>query len=348
MTLSTSQPEEQISELLESFCFSEALAATEAAIAHGAMDARYAIVRALLAPVDSHDLALEQFPIGPPELQNDVLGCRIQLLTVASRYREALALAESSIASGQGSGLLSVTRGRLYAQVGRWDESLIQMQMAAQGAPGNRLIASALHASALLGGLPFGHVEVLGMADRQGEAREAAGAAVANQSEECNARVSYAWASSDLDLDGEAIEQVDLALTTNPRHSWALASKIDFLRFANRYRDARALAEDALRVRPNDPQLRVSYAWALSDLNQDDDATEQVDKALSTYPNYSRGLISRIDFLRLANRYENARTAATNALQLRPNDPGLRVAYARALSADLAETTRPSNKSTSR
>ena len=266
--------------------------------------------------IEEVDLALATNP-----RRSWALASKIGFLRFANRYKDARAVAEDALRLRPNDPQLRVSYAWALFDLDRYDEAIEEVDLA--------LATNPRHSWALAS-----KIDLLRNAGRHEGARAVAEDALRLRPNDPQLRVSYAWALSDLDLDDEAIEEVDLALATNPRHSRALASKIGFLRFIYRFEDAHAVAEDALRVRPNDPQIRVSKAWALSDLGRYDEAIEQVRLALITDPRHAVALASKIHLLRNANRYEDARTVATNALQLRSNDPQLRVAYAWALSAD--------------
>jgi tetratricopeptide (TPR) repeat protein len=140
--------------------------------------------------------------------------------------------------------------------------------------------------------------------------------------------VEHAWVSSDQDREDEAVTRVDGALAIDPRHSWALRSRMNFLQWARRFEEAEQAAAEAIERRPDDPDIHTAAAWVASDQDHYDEATARVDRALAIDPRHSWALRSRISILQAAPRFEEAEQAAAEAIERRPDDPDIHTAAA--------------------
>jgi len=134
-----------------------------------------------------------------------------------------------------------------------------------------------------------------------------------------------AWVFSDQDQYDQALAHVAGALAIDPRNSAALSSRISFLRRARRFAGAEEAAAEALRLRPDDPDMHTTAAWVFSDQDRDDEASARIAGALGIDPRNSWALSSRIDLLREARRFAEAEEAAAEALRLRPDDPDIHI-----------------------
>src|SRR5262249_3449350 len=105
--------------------------------------------------------------------------------------------------------------------------------------------------------------------------------------------------------------------------------RVAVLRAMRRYEDAERAATEAVERLPRDPRFHVLHGWVLSDVDRDDEAVADTERALAIDPRYAWALASRIDFLWYARRYEDAEQAATNALDQRADDPSIHVATGR-------------------
>jgi tetratricopeptide (TPR) repeat protein len=134
-----------------------------------------------------------------------------------------------------------------------------------------------------------------------------------------------AWTLSARDRYDDAVADADRALAIDPRDPWALASRIDFLRFARRFDDAEQAAGEAVDRRPDDPGIHVIIGQLYGGLDRHQDALDSFDRALAIDPRDPWALASRIDFLRSARRFDDAEQAAGEAVDRRPDDPGIHV-----------------------
>ncbi|WP_155351771.1 tetratricopeptide repeat protein, partial [Acrocarpospora pleiomorpha] len=115
------------------------------------------------------------------------------------------------------------------------------------------------------------------------------------------------------------------ALTIDPNHSWALRSRISFLRHARRFPEAEQAAADALQRRPNDPDVQVSVGWLHDAIARYELALESFEKALAINPRHGNALESRITALRMLYRFEEANRASTDAITHRPDDLDIKI-----------------------
>ncbi len=107
----------------------------------------------------------------------------------------------------------------------------------------------------------------------------------------------------DQDREDEAVSRVERALAIDPRDSWALRSRMDFLRWARRFEEAERAAAEAIERRPDEPDVHTAAAWVASDQDREDEAVSRVERALAIDPRDSWALRSRMDFLRSARRF---------------------------------------------
>jgi tetratricopeptide (TPR) repeat protein len=140
--------------------------------------------------------------------------------------------------------------------------------------------------------------------------------------------VEHAWFSSDQDREDEAVTRIDRALAIDPRHSWALRSRMNFLQRARRFEEAEQAAAEAIERRPDDPDIHTTAAWFSSDQDREDEAVTRMDRALAIDPRHSWALRNRIYILRAARRFEEAEQAAAEAIERRPDDPEIHTAAA--------------------
>ena len=93
-----------------------------------------------------------------------------------------------------------------------------------------------------------GLVTILRDSYRYEDAERAAVEAVGEGAAYPQSDVLHGWALSDVDRDDEAVAAAERALAIDPRHSWALTSRIDFLKYLRRYEDAERAAAEALEL----------------------------------------------------------------------------------------------------
>ncbi|MBV9011605.1 MAG: tetratricopeptide repeat protein [Pseudonocardiales bacterium] len=161
------------------------------------------------------------------------------------------------------------------------------------------------------------------------EAERAAHNAIERRPKDPDVHVSMAWLKSGIGCYEEAVAAAEQALVIDPRHSWALRSRIDFLRYGRRFGEAEQAACDAIERQPDDPDVHVTIAWLKSDLDCYEEAVTATERALAIDLRHSWVLRGRVVFLRYARRFEEAEQAAHNAVERQPNDPDTHVELGR-------------------
>jgi tetratricopeptide (TPR) repeat protein len=164
-------------------------------------------------------------------------------------------------------------------------------------------------------------IHFLRMARRFPEAEQAAAEALLARPDNPYVHTSTAWVFSDQDQYERALSHVSGALAIDPRDSWALGSRMDFLRWTFRFAEAEQAAAEALLARPDDPDVHKWAAWVFSDQDQYERALSHVSGALAIDPRDSWALVGRMDFLRMARRFAEAEQAAAEGLLARPDNP---------------------------
>jgi tetratricopeptide (TPR) repeat protein len=172
------------------------------------------------------------------------------------------------------------------------------------------------------------HVDFLRMGRDFVAAEEAAGQALRQTPRDPRLSTAAACVYVDQEKHQRAMEIVETALDFDPRNSWALRSRVDFLRRAYLLKDAEKAAASALRVRDDDPRIYTTAAWVFSSQGLYSEALARVEEALRIDPANCWALSSRIDILRQAQRFREGEVAVTDALSKRPDDPDMYVAAA--------------------
>jgi tetratricopeptide (TPR) repeat protein len=152
------------------------------------------------------------------------------------------------------------------------------------------------------------------------EALAAADEALALRPGEVRLLNERAWVDHDQQLYGDALEWFGRALEADPADPAALEFTVTCLRRLRRFEEARAAADDALARRPGEPRLLVERAFIEYDEDRYDDALDWFGRVLDADPANADALRWRVACLRLARRFDEARTAADEALALRPGE----------------------------
>ncbi|MGW3352616.1 tetratricopeptide repeat protein [Nonomuraea rubra] len=244
-----------------------------------------------------------------------IVRSRIDLLRRARRYEDAERAVAEAVRLLPDDPDLHTAAAWVFSDQDREDEALAQVDRALAIDPRN---SWALRS----------RIDFLRYSRRYEEAEQAAAEAVRLHPDDCYVHVTAAWVSSARTREDEALAHVDRALAIDSRDSWALRSRIDFLRFARRYKEAEQAAAEAAHHHPDDPYVHTATAWVLSAQDRDDEALAQVDRALAIDPGDSWALRCRMDFLRYCWRYDEAERAAAEAVRLHPADPDVYVTAA--------------------
>lgn len=132
-----------------------------------------------------------------------------------------------------------------------------------------------------------------------------------------------------LDRDDEAIRLVEQALARTPGNAELLKQHLDLLRWARRYDDAEAAFQRALLIRPDYPELLLAGARVHSAKDAELEALSWCERALVLDPRHTEALTSRVDFLRWADKLDDAEAALREAMDRRPHSPDPLVAAAK-------------------
>ena len=97
------------------------------------------------------------------------------------------------------------------------------------------------------------HLLSCGRRGGSSEAERAAAEAIERRPDDPYVRTAAAWVASGQDREDEAVSRVEQALAIDPRDSWALRSRVDFLRSARRFEEAERAAAEAIERRPDEP-----------------------------------------------------------------------------------------------
>ena len=246
---------------------------------------------------------------------SSALRSKVDFLRSALRFDEAEQAAAEAIDRRPDDPDMHTAAAQLASDQDHEDEAVTRVDRALAIDPRN---SSALRSK----------VDFLRSALRFDEAEQAAAEAIDRRPDDPAVHTTAAWVASDQDHYGEAVTRVDRALAIDPRNSWALRSKVDFLRWALRFEEAEQAAAEAIDLRPDDPDMHTAAAHLASDQDREDEAVTRVGRALAIDPRNAEALRSKVDFLRWALRFEEAEQAAAEAIDLRPDDPDMHTAAA--------------------
>ena len=240
---------------------------------------------------------------------------RIQFLRLARRFEEAEQAVMAAIELRPDDPDIHAAAAWVASDQDQEDEAVTRVERALAIDPRN---ATALR----------DRIQFLRWGRRFEQAEQAATAAIELRPDDPDIHTAAAWVASDQGRQDEAVTRVERALAIDPRNSWALRSRIQFLRLARRFEQAEQAAAQAAELRPDDPDIHTAAAWVASNQDRQDEAVTRVERALAIDPRNATALRSRIQFLRLARRFEQAEQAAAQAAELRPDDPDIHAAAA--------------------
>jgi len=277
---------------------------------------RYRLGR-LLVDDHRHAEALECFE-GVIALAPDhsrALEWRITALRALGRLEEAEKRAAEALVRFPKSPWLYVELGWVFCDQGNYERACAEVERA--------LDINGLNAWALRSRIDF-----LRMGRKFKAAEVAAWEALELLPRDPRLSTAAACVFADQEKTGQAVEIVEKALSFDPLNSWALRSRVDFLRRAYLFDAAERAAADAIRVRDDDPRIYTTAAWVFSGQGKFSEAVARVDDALRIDPANCWALSSRIDFLRQAHLFRQAERATEDALRKRPEDPDMYLAAA--------------------
>src|SRR5271166_4791570 len=223
---------------------------------------------------------------------------RIQFLRLARRFEQAEQAAAQAIELRPDDPDIHAAAAWVASNQDQQDEAVTRVERALAIDPRN---ATALRS----------RIQFLRLARRFEQAEQAATAAIELRPDDPDIHTTAAWVASDQDQQDEAVTRVERALAIDPRNATALRSRIEVLRLARRFEQAEQAATAAIELRPDHPDIHTTAAWVASDQDQQDEAVTRVERALAIDPRNATALRDRIQFLRLARRFEQAEQAAT-------------------------------------
>jgi tetratricopeptide (TPR) repeat protein len=236
---------------------------------------------------------------------------RIEILCNAYLFGEAHDVARKALSACGRSPRVHTALALAYAEQRRWDEAL-------------REVEAALKIDGSYWWALRSKVEFLRRTRRFEEALQAAEDAVCKRPYDPRVYIAKGWVLSRQGMYGKALEAADEALRhkgLGGKDSWALYSKLHFLRQARRFSEAEEAVTEALDMWRKDPDLLVAAAWIASDQDEEELAAERATRAVETNPRHAGALAARLYFLRWARKFEEAKQAAREALKARPGDP---------------------------
>ena len=250
------------------------------------------------------------------------LTSRIDFLTYIGRYQDAERAAAEALERRSDNPGIHVAVGRLYYYLDRPAEAFRSCEMA--------LTIDPRDTDAL-------YWRVLSLQDLRwyDKAERFAVEAVERVPRNPQLHVLHGWVLSDVDRDDEAVAAAERALAIDPRHSWALTSRIDFLKYLRRYEDAERAAAEALERRSDDPGIHVAVGRLYHHLDRYQEALDAFERALAIDPRDAGALQRQVTTLRTLHRYEDAERAARDAVTRRPGIAILQVELGGALDDQL-------------
>jgi tetratricopeptide (TPR) repeat protein len=130
--------------------------------------------------------------------------------------------------------------------------------------------------------------------------------------------VEHAWVSSDQDREDEAVTRVDGALAIDPRHSWALRSRMNFLQWARRFEEAEQAAAEAIELSPKDSGIRVELGRMKDYRREFEPALLCLAIVLARDPDHVEANVAKSAVLRSMRRCAEARREITRLSKLKP------------------------------
>ncbi|WP_204053506.1 tetratricopeptide repeat protein, partial [Microbispora rosea] len=249
------------------------------------------------------------------QVSDQLLALHIAVLSRLRRFEEAIAIGCDAIKEHPEWRLVWIALGRTFLDSSRPTEAL-QYIVEARDSTWHDWRGA------------YWHIVALTRLCRYEEAERIAGELIRRHPTQPRAYLALGEVLIESGHYARAIHCLDHALQIQPSNSQAWSEKIEALR---RSRDFLAAAEAAVAATAqcsNSARILVATAWLHSAQDHEDQAVEEVERALVIDPRYPWALRSRIVFLRRARRYQEAHQAATEALQHHPDDPDLYVTIA--------------------
>ena len=279
-------------------------------LAAGQYQLGYALVQSAPETALSHFTRAVELDPGDPKHHE----WQVTALRYLNRYEDAQARVAEAIEEFPEFPRLRVEKAMLKSSLGRYDDALASIGEALETRP--------RHQWALRR-----RVDFLSDAHRYDEAEQAARQAFELWPGDSDVYYFLAWARYARMRYDDALADINRTLEVEPHDVWAHSARISILRDADRFEEAELAAAHALALHPDEPQILTGYAWLRREQNDLPGALAAIDKAASGAPPESWAVRSRISLLQSARRYDDAETAALEALALRPHDLDLHREY---------------------
>jgi tetratricopeptide (TPR) repeat protein len=161
-------------------------------------------------------------------------------------------------------------------------------------------------------------IYILRAARRFEEAEQAAAEAIERRPDDPEIHTAAAWVASDQDHYDEAAARVDRALAIDPRHSWALRSRISILQAARRFEEAEQAAAEAIELSPKDSGIRVELGRMKDYRREFEPALLCLAIVLARDPDHVEANVAKSAVLRSMRRCAEARREITRLSKLKP------------------------------
>lgn len=142
--------------------------------------------------------------------------------------------------------------------------------------------------------------------------------AVAADPDDCNAWLCLAYVRVQLEKRAEATEACDESLRCHPDNEYALHLRAAFYSDARDWPNARALAKQALKTAPDNPDHHWLMARICVNTLQNKQAIDHADRALSLDPNHVNAINTKGDALLALRRKRAARDCYKQAMRINP------------------------------
>ncbi|MFJ7216097.1 tetratricopeptide repeat protein [Amycolatopsis sp. NPDC098790] len=257
-------------------------------------------------------LAWFERALGPVPHHSWALRSRVIALRRLRQFAEAETTAREGIELRPGDTTLMMQMAWLCDDQLRYDDVLVWCDRALDAQPRNTS-ALAKRVSALRYLRKFDRAEAV------------ACDAVDRCPDEPDLLIQLGWVHGDQFKYEEALNWFRRALEIDPRHSWALGSRVAALRQLRWFDEAEQAAREGIERRPDEPDLLMELGWVHSDQLHHDEALACYDRALKVDPYDASALEWRGTALRWLRRFDEAQIALQEAIELRPDQPGLLV-----------------------
>jgi len=234
----------------------------------------------------------------------------IRVLQEQRAWTEAEEVAETLMRAKPLDILTWISYSELLTGQGRGDEALVAIERALEIDGGDRVTLSK-------------HISVLRSLSRWEEAEAAAKEAITKYPFAAELLDEFARVLHAQGRGKEALNWFDLALSKEPRFSWALHGRVMTLRTECRWAEAEAAARDLIQNFPFEPWLALELGVVLSDQERYNEALVAFEQSLAIAPSYEGAHMWKINSLKALQDWDAAEAAADMAIARFPRSPGI-------------------------